>query len=240
MYGSAFCRAYNEFGWNVYPEVFAGQLLRFLDRRGAAVHTALDLGCGTGILCRELIRSGIRAVGVDLSEDMIAIAREKAPVCRFDVADMVSFRPAERFDLVTCTGDALNHVFSPGDVQRIFDNVSAYLAPGGYFVFDLLGEGEIPDDEPFVLDYSDTVRAVFRTVREPENVVRLRVEVFENGRFSFAENILEKVHDVGQVCAMLRRSGLAVEQRSHRLLEDEGFETAAWFVAARKPIGETM
>ena len=30
MYGSLFCRVYNEFGWNVYPEVFAEQLLRWL------------------------------------------------------------------------------------------------------------------------------------------------------------------------------------------------------------------
>ena len=79
MYSSAFCRVYNEFGWNVYPEVFAGQLLRFLERRGAAVRSALDLGCGTGILCRELIRSGIRAVGADLSVGIIDIARAQVP-----------------------------------------------------------------------------------------------------------------------------------------------------------------
>ena len=234
MYGSLFCRVYNEFGWNVYPEVFAGQLLRRLTRERAAVRTALDLGCGTGVLCRILAENGVEARGVDLSGDMIAIARENAPSLRFETADMVSYRPTERFDLVTCTGDALNHIFDPADIQRIFDNVWSCLTPGGYFVFDLLGEGEIPDDEPFVLDYSDTVRAVFRTVRENGGVVHLHIEVFENGTLSFAEDILEKLHDVDGICSMLRHSGFILEECAHRLLEDEGADAAAWFIIARK------
>ena len=234
MYGSLFCRVYNEFGWNVYPEVFAEQLRQWLERRGARVRSALDLGCGTGVLCRALAVHGVQTLGVDLSESMIAIAREAAPGLRFEASDMVAFRTEERFDLVTITGDALNHVFSLSDVRRIFENVYAMLSPGGRFVFDLLGEGEIPDDEPFVLDYSDTVSAVFRTVREPGDVVRLRVEVRENGRFSFEENILEKLHDVEAVTALLRECGFAVELCAHRLLDDAGADAAAWFVAARK------
>ena len=93
MYSSVFCRIYNEFGWNVYPEVFAEQLWRWLGRKNAAVRTALDLGCGTGVLCRALAERGVKARGVDLSEGMIAIARERAPALRFDVGDMGRKRP---------------------------------------------------------------------------------------------------------------------------------------------------
>ena len=232
MYGSAFCRAYNEFGWNVYPEVFAGQLLRFLDRRGAAVHTALDLGCGTGILCRELIRSGIRAVGVDLSEDMIALARENVPEGTFYTADMTVFRPENTFDLVTCTGDALNHLFDPEDIRQVFENISGYLAPGGLLVFDLLRESEIPAHEPFELAYSDSVRAVFLTAREPGDVIRLHIEVFEDGRLSAREDILEKLHDPGLVCSLLGEAGLRVLQCADRLLLDADTHGTTWFIAA--------
>lgn len=234
MYSSAFCRVYNEFGWNVYPEVFAGQLLRMLEREGIRAETALDLGCGTGVLCQALASHGIDARGVDLSEGMISLARSRAPSLRFETGDMVTWRTQERFDLVTCTGDALNHVFEPDDVRRIFENVYAMLSSGGLFVFDLLGEGEIPDDEPFPLDYSESVRAVFRTVREQGNAVRLSISVYENGALSFEETILEKLHPIEEVLGLLRETGFAVLRCGHRLSDEEGADAAAWFVTAEK------
>ena len=234
MYSGAFCRVYNEFGWNVYPEVFAGQLLELLEARGQRVRSALDLGCGTGILCKALSERGIDAAGVDLSEGMIALARQQAPLCRFQVADMTDFRPEERFDLVTATGDVLNHVFDEADLQRIFRNVSGYLDRGGLFVFDLFRESEIPPDEPFELDYSDAVRAVFRTSRLPRDAVRLHIDVYENGVPVLAEDILEKLHDPAAVCAMLERAGLTVERVSDALLPDSGLHSSTWYVLARK------
>lgn len=232
MYGSAFCRAYNEFGWNVYPEVFAGQLLRFLEQRRAAVRSALDLGCGTGILCRELIRSGIRAVGVDLSEGMIDIARAQVPEGTFFAADMAAFRPEERFDLATCTGDALNHLFDPEDIRRVFENAAEYLVPGGLLVFDLLRESEVPPDEPFEMIYSDSVRAVFRTAREPGGVIRLHIELFENDTLTAREDIMEKLYDPALVCAMLSDAGFRVLQCADRLLLDADTHGSTWFIAA--------
>ena len=165
---------------------------------------------------------------------MIGIARRSAPSLRFETGDMVTFRTGDTFDLVTCTGDALNHIFDPGDVRRVFDNVYAMLSPGGRFVFDLLGEGEVPDGEPFTLDYSDSVRAVFRTAREPDDAVRLSVSVFENGSLSFEENIIEKLHPPEDVRLMLREAGFTVIRFAHRLSEEEGADAAAWFVIAGK------
>ena len=52
MYSDLFCKVYNEFGWNYYPEIFGQQLLTWLGQKGLQPKTALDLACGTGILCR--------------------------------------------------------------------------------------------------------------------------------------------------------------------------------------------
>ena len=80
MYSDIFCRVYNEFGWNYYPEAFTQQLLRWLADRRLAPKTALDLACGTGVLCRCLDDAEIECRGMDLSEGMIAIARAEAPI----------------------------------------------------------------------------------------------------------------------------------------------------------------
>ena len=73
-------------------------------------------------------------------EGMIEIAKQRNPEISYEVADMITYRPDEKFDLVTCTGDALNHIMRLEDMDRIFANVSAYLAEGGYFIFDILNE----------------------------------------------------------------------------------------------------
>lgn len=236
MYGSAFCRAYNEFGWNVYPEVFAGQLLEWLRRRGITAESCLDLGCGTGVLCEQLARAGIRTLGVDLSPGMIAIARERAPELDFRVGDMTAFQPEERVDLVTCTGDAVNHLFSPEDLRRMFRNAADVLRDGGWLVFDLLREEEVPDGEPFTLDYSDSVSAVFRTARDREDVIHLTVSVFENGELRTREDIQEKVHPPALIRSLLRESGFRVEQFADSLLPESGSHGTTWFVAARKAL----
>ena len=51
---------------------------------------------------------------------------------------MTTYCPAKHFDLVTCTGDAVNHIPELADVAKIFRNVYAYLTPGGFFVFGIL------------------------------------------------------------------------------------------------------
>ena len=67
MYSDAFCKVYNEFGWNYFPEAFGQQLLEWIDRRNVAVKASLDLGCGTGVLCEILHARGIKAAGMDFS-----------------------------------------------------------------------------------------------------------------------------------------------------------------------------
>ena len=80
---------------------------------------------------------------MDFSSGMIDIARSESPDIPYDVADMTVYRPDLQFDLVTCTGDAVNHIPDLRDVGKIFENVYAYLAPGGLFIFDIRTQAEI-------------------------------------------------------------------------------------------------
>lgn len=233
MYSDVFCKVYNEFGWNYYPEAFGEQLLRWLRQNKIAPRTSMDLACGTGILCGILHENGIEASGMDFSAGMIHIARERDPGIRYDVADMVTYRPDRRFDLVTCTGDSLNHIMELADVERIFRNVYGYMNEGGYFVFDILNENEVSAGEPFEMDFSETVRVWFQMTRPAEHQVNLKIRVYENGELSFEENIRETVHDPGAVCELLRGCGFEVIKCADHLLDDESHGTT-WFVIAKK------
>ena len=234
MYSDVFCKVYNEFGWNYYPEIFGEQLLIWLKRKGLSPKNSMDLACGTGVLCRILKAEGIRAAGMDFSSGMIDIARQESPHIPYEVADMITYRPEARFDLVTCTGDAINHIPDLEDVRRIFENVFAYTSPGGYFVFDILNRQEVSTSEPFEMDFSESVRVWFQMTQPEENKVNLKVRVFEEGNLQFEENIRETIHDPAVICDLLRQAGFRVEKCADRLLEDSGRGTT-WFVVAKKP-----
>ena len=234
MYSDVFCKVYNEFGWNYYPEVFGQQLLIWLRQKLFQPRTALDLGCGTGVLCRILHESGIHCTGMDLSAGMIQIARQSDPDSIYEVANMITYRPDTQFDLVTCTGDALNHIRLLSDLLRIFQNVYEYTAPGGYFIFDILNENEVSSSEPFEMDFTERIRVWFQMTQPEHRQVNLKIRVYEQEQLQFEENIRETIHDPAVICGLLEQCGFIVERCADRLLEDSNPGTT-WFVVARKP-----
>ena len=234
MYSDVFCKVYNEFGWNYYPEIFGEQLLRWLEVKNLRPRTAMDLACGTGILCNILHQQGIQASGMDFSAGMIDIAKAGNSEISYEVADMITFRPEKQFDLVTCTGDAINHIANLADVEKIFQNVYTYTAPGGHFVFDILNEREVSDSEPFEMDFSEDIRVWFQMTRPGTDQVNLKIRVYEQGGLAFEENIRETVHDPKTICEILKRCGFEVTRCADSLLDD-GSHGTTWFVIARKP-----
>lgn len=233
MYSDVFCKVYNAFGWNYYPEAFGQQLLIWLEQKHFSPETALDLACGTGILCQILHNQGIRTRGMDLSSGMIEIARSTNRDIAYDVADMVTYRPEETFDLVTCTGDAFNHIASLADLQTIFQNIHGYLAQDGWLVFDILNEHEVSTSEPFEMDFDGHTRVWFQMTRPEEKQVNLQIRVSEDGIEKFVENIRETIHDPEEICRMLRKCGFRQVQCADRLLP-EGNRSTTWYITAQK------
>jgi SAM-dependent methyltransferase len=106
----------------------------------------LELGCGTGRLMVPLLRDGHRVTGVDVAETMLtrlrgriarlgADARARADVER---GDFRRVRLGRRFPLVICPFNAFMHLYTRDDVERFLATVRAHLAPGGWFVFDIM------------------------------------------------------------------------------------------------------
>ena len=233
MYSDIFCKVYNEFGWNYYPEAFGEQLLQWMQAVSFRPETAMDLACGTGVLCEILADNGIASAGMDFSSGMIDIARSRDSRIPYEVADMTTFRPDKQYDLVTCTGDAVNHIAQLSDVEKIFQNVYAYLAHGGYFVFDLLNENEVSDSEPFEMDFDETTRVWFQMTRPADNKVNLTIRVYENGKLQLEEVIRETIHEPAVICEMLKNCGFRVLRCADRMLDDGGHGTT-WFLIATK------
>ena len=94
--------------------------------------TALDVGCGAGLLAEPLARLGARVTGIDATPEVIAVAREHAAAAGLDI----DYRAGDvqeldgRFDLVTSL-EVIEHVADPAAFLK---TLAARLAPGGLMI----------------------------------------------------------------------------------------------------------
>jgi SAM-dependent methyltransferase len=102
-----------------------------------AVRSVLDLCCGTGLLAAELIALGYRVVGVDASEAMLTLARERlGPEAALSRTTLPDLAIDGVFDAAVCTFDGLNYL-APDELGPTMAAVAHRLRPAGWFVFDL-------------------------------------------------------------------------------------------------------
>jgi 2-polyprenyl-6-hydroxyphenyl methylase/3-demethylubiquinone-9 3-methyltransferase len=94
--------------------------------------SALDVGCGAGLLAEPLTRLGAKLTGLDASAELIAVAREHAAAVGLDI----DYRAGElevlegQFDLITCM-EVIEHVADPAAFVKA---LAKRLAPGGLLV----------------------------------------------------------------------------------------------------------
>ncbi|MGL4521196.1 MAG: class I SAM-dependent DNA methyltransferase [Bacilli bacterium] len=102
--------------------------------------TLLDLGCGTGTLTIELAKH-IQTIGLDYSENMLAVAYEKAQSENVNVlwleSDMRNFEVPNKVHCVTCFVDGINYLTTEEDVRATFTSVRQALHKDGMFLFDV-------------------------------------------------------------------------------------------------------
>ena len=106
----------------------------------------LEIGCGSGNLYPYFLESGYAYTGLDLSGEMLAIAREEHPKGRFVQGDMRDFDLNERFDAVLVTGRSFTYMTRNEDVHLALKTMGRHLERGGLLVFDNFHAGEIFTD----------------------------------------------------------------------------------------------
>jgi trans-aconitate methyltransferase len=99
----------------------------------------LDLGCGTGHLTHRIATAGADVVGLDAAPEMVERARERYPDCTFVHGDARSFSFERPFDAVFSNA-ALHWI---PDQDAVLESVADALVPGGRFVAELGGSGNV-------------------------------------------------------------------------------------------------
>ena len=109
----------------------------------------LDVGCGAGVKSKHLIKKGLKVVGIDLSEEMIEIAKKEVPEAKFKVADIAEpLEFDEKFDGIFAQA-VLLHI-PKKDIKKVLANLLGQLGSGGYLYIAVKGIKEGQPEEQIV------------------------------------------------------------------------------------------
>lgn len=216
-----------------------------LQRHGIRPETVLDLACGTGSMSVLLAKRGYQVLAADQSEDMLAMAWEKAAELEgsrpyFICQSMEKLKLPYQVDLVVCCLDSLNYVTNPAHCRQALRRVWASLRPGGALIFDINSPEKLRSlDGQVFLDENEDTYCVWRAEFDrEENICYYGMDLFqrEGGLWarSFEEH-REYAYTVEQLTGYLQEAGFArIEVYGDRSFEaPEAGEQRIYFYAQK-------
>lgn len=100
--------------------------------------SVLEIGCGSGHLAQQFLNAGYEYTGIDISPQMLGLARQRCPTARFTLADMRTLDLGETFDAVLITARSLSYILTNADVLATFRQLGQHLSPNGTLHFDFI------------------------------------------------------------------------------------------------------
>jgi SAM-dependent methyltransferase len=117
----------------------------YVDEARRSGGPVVELGVGTGRIAVPIALAGIEVIGVDASEGMLEVARERASLAGVELdlryGDLRRPPVEGTFPLVTIPFRSLLHMQTDADRRSALRAVHALLEPGGRFVFDVFTPG---------------------------------------------------------------------------------------------------
>jgi SAM-dependent methyltransferase len=174
---------------------------------------ALDLACGAGRHVAVMRDLGLRALGLDLSPDLLQIAaRDQLPVMRGDMRVLPI--ASGSLSLVTSFFTSFGYFEEPAEDEMVMEEVRRVLRPGGLFAVDFLNADRVRSE----LRQRDEIelgrRRVIQTreLVEGGTVVQKRIEITEQGR-AHPRVFLERVrlYTADDLELLMSRHGMRLE-----------------------------
>ena len=218
--------------------------MQILEKEGLKPRTAVDLACGTGSVALLLARKGMKVVGVDLSEDMLVVASQKAQECpnapMFICQSLQQLQLGRGVDLAVCALDSLDYITDPADCALAIKRVYKALNPGGCFIFDVNTPEKLKAmDGQVFLDEDQDVYCVWRGEFDHEtNICSYGMDLFQRqGKVwlrSFEEH-REYAYSAQQLLGYLKAAGFThIQVYADRLFEPPRAGEQRIYFKARK------
>lgn len=240
---TGFAQVYDTFMDNVPYDEWGEYLVSLLKKYGVEDGLVLDMGCGTGAMTRYLDAHGYDMTGIDVSEEMLTIAKEKSSSdILYLLQDMREFELYGTVRAIVSVCDSLNYITEEEDLLQVFRLVWNYLDPDGVFFFDMntiykykemLGETTIAENR-------EEGSFIWENYYDPEEQLNqydltLYVQDEDDRYVRFEETHIQKAYALERVLELLEKAGLKAEQIFDSDTGEAVMETTGKFcVVARK------
>ncbi|MBR5291671.1 MAG: class I SAM-dependent methyltransferase [Clostridia bacterium] len=225
MYGK-FAGLYDPFMKDVDYDRWAEYIASFLPEGSLRI---ADCACGTGEITLRLARRGHILTGVDISEDMLRVASEKArkaalkiPFICQDMAKLTLHRPQ---DAIVCACDGVNYLDSAEDVSEFFGAAYNALKPRGMLLFDISSKYKLEkvlDCNTFAEDEVDRAY-IWKNCYDPESrLISMELSFYEKQGDMyrrFEEKHIQRAHDGAELIRAMEEAGF--DARAYGFLTKE-------------------
>lgn len=226
---------YNDFAY-LYDELindvdykkWVDYYFKIFQRYGLNPQLGLDLGCGTGNMTTELCRRGMEMTGVDLSEDMLMVAREKSE--GMDILylnqDMCSFELYGTVDFIISSLDCMNYITDKRDLLKVMKLANNYLNPGGLFIFDINTRHKLENvigNNTFILENDSIFCSWQNEYDKRRRICDFYLTFFcenEGAYTRFDEHHSERAYETEEIKSLIESSGM----RLLKVYDDLSFE----------------
>lgn len=176
----------------------------------------LDLGCGSGEFTKRFAEAGVETIGVDPSEDMLGVAREKLPEGLFLNQSGAELDLYGTVDGAVSLMDSLNHINDYEEFCETIAKVSLFLEPRKLFIFDLNTEfkhREILADNAFIRE-TDEVMCCWQNFTDEDLKTDIYLDFFkleEGGTYRReSDEFSERAYSKKQIESALENAGLEI------------------------------
>ena len=217
-----FAQVYDLFMQDVPYEEWGKHIEKIWDRYHINPKLIAELGCGTGTLTNYFAKQDIDVIGIDNSDQMLAMARDKSSAQGLEVLyllqDMQEFELYGTVDSIYSACDSINYILEDDGLLQTFKWVNNYLEPGGIFIFDINTQykyEEILAQNTFAY-HIEEASYIWENYYEKEDQINEYLVSFfvkeEDGRYTkFEELHYERMYTLEAITKLLEQAGMMIE-----------------------------
>ena len=195
------------------------EITNIIKSENVQVQNILELACGTGNLTIPLTKKNYDIAGIDISEEMLQVAREKAEKENVELVlleqDIVELDfDVTNLDCILCGCDGFNYITYDEDLEGVFAKCHELLKENGLFIFDISSYYKLSTvlGNNMYGENRENVAYMWQNYFDDyENLVEMDLAFFvkgEDGRFDkFEENHLQRAYKNEEIIELLKNAG---------------------------------
>lgn len=211
-----FAYVYDMFMQDIDYDGWVEYLKRIWESQNFKPKLIADLGCGTGNITLRLANMGYDMIGVDISQDMLSVAKSKSNEILYLMQDMCEFELYGTADCIISLCDSLNYITDKNELLKVFKLVNNYLEPNGLFIFDINTEykfKKILAENTFAETKEDAAYIWENYFDEDSGINEFYMNFFikqnkENTYSRFEECHYEKAYTIDEIKEFIEKSGM--------------------------------